>query len=133
MMSALLKGNVPSRSKEVDGMNTVTLTLPPQIFQRLQERAKRIGQSPEAVARDLLVERLMPPADEPARLDEVIQTMYAEGDLVAMNPNLVRWADDLRHSLGTEAELQELRREMEETVLDPPLSKVILEMRGPKG
>jgi hypothetical protein len=66
-----------------------------------------------------------------SHFDKVIQAMYAKGDLVAMSPDLARWADDLRRSLGTEAELQGLRREMEETVLDPPLSQVILEMRGP--
>ena len=113
-------------------MNTLSLTLPPQAFQRLQERAKRVGQSPEAVAQDLLMTQLTPPTDEPAQLDQVIQAMYAKGDLVAMSPGLARWTDDLCRSLGTEAELQGLRREMEETVLTPPLSQVILEMRGPK-
>jgi hypothetical protein len=113
-------------------MHTLTLTLSPKVFQRLQEQAKRAGQSPEAVARDLLMAQLTLPADEPARLDEAIQAMYATGDLVAMSPDLVRWTDDLRCSLGDEAELQGLRSEMEDTVLDPPLSQVILEMRGPK-
>lgn len=81
---------------------------------------------------DIVGEKRTTAGDEPARLDKVIQAMYATGDLVAMSPDLVRWTDDLRRSLGDEAELQELRSEMEDTVLDPPLSQVILEMRGPK-
>jgi hypothetical protein len=70
--------------------------------------------------------------DEPARLDEVIQVMYVTGDLVAMSTDLVHWTENLRRSLGDKVELQRLRHEMEDTVLDPPLSQVILDMRGSK-
>jgi plasmid stability protein len=113
-------------------MNDLSLTLPPHVYRRLQERAKRAGQSPEAMAKDLLVAQLTPLADEQGRLDEAIQSMYAKGDLVAISSDLVRWADDVRRSLGTEEEIRRLQREMEETILDPPLSQVILDMRGPK-
>jgi len=84
------------------------------------------------VAKDLLITQLTPLDDEPTRLNEVIQAMYTKDGMVTISPDLAHWTDDLWRSLGTEAELQGLRREMEETVLDPPLSQVILEMRGPK-
>jgi len=113
-------------------MSTLTLTLTPTIFRRLQERAERAGRPPAKVAEELLAEQLASPAGEQARLDEVIQAMYAKGDLVAMSTDLAYWADDLRRSLGDEVEFQALRSEMEETVLDPPLSQAILEMRGPQ-
>lgn len=109
-----------------------TLTLSPQIYQRLQKQAERAGRPPESVAEELLAAQLALLTDEQSQLDDVIQTLYAKGELVAMSPGLARWTEDLRRSLGTDAELQELQHEREDLALNPPLSQVILDMRGPK-
>ena len=104
-------------------MTTLTLDLPPDVYQRLHAEAKRLGKPAETVVRDVLAEHLAPaPMSERERAREVLR---AAGLLAEPSEEMKKLAAQSTLTLE-EARL----------ILDraggKPLSEVILEMRGPK-
>jgi hypothetical protein len=103
-------------------MTIVTLDLPPDRYDRLNEEAQRRGKPIEAVAEALLAARLATPMSERERGTEVLR---AAGLLAEPGPEMKRRAV---RSTATLAEVQAgLPKGTGKT-----LSEIVIEQRGPK-
>lgn len=103
-------------------MTTLTVDLPADVYQRLQDKATRAGRPIEALAEELLTEQVTPPKSERERAREVLR---AAGLLAEPSAAMKARAAQATMSL---AEVQ--------AALDraggKPLSEIIIEQRGPK-
>ena len=103
-------------------MITVTLDLPPDTYDRLNEEAQCRDKPIEAVAEALLAERLATPMSEHERATEVLR---AAGLLAEPGPEMKGRA---ARSTATLAEVQAaLAKGTGKT-----LSEIVIEQRGPK-
>jgi plasmid stability protein len=106
-------------------MTTLTLELPPDVYRRLREEADRLGRPAEAVAQDLLAERLAP---TPARMSErerAREVLRAAGLLAEPSPEMLAIAAQ------STATLEEVQAAFAR-VGGKPLSEIVIEQRGPK-
>lgn len=107
-------------------MTTLTLELPPQIYQQLRERAERLGKSPQAIVREWLIERLSSPNSEPVSDREKVRAALRTAGLrIEMSPAL-------RARVNPSLSLEEVETALAKAG-GTPLSEIILEQRGPKG
>lgn len=105
----------------------VTLQLNPDIYERLGQVAKHDGKSIEATAEALLTEKLIT-TPTPSKLTErelVREALRAAGLLTELGPEMKKRAQQATMTLE---EVQAALARSE----GPPLSEIILEMRGPK-
>jgi hypothetical protein len=104
-------------------MTTMTLDLPSELYQQLQEEATRVGRPVEDLVTAWLQERLAPPKDERER---TIAVLRAAGMLAEPSTEMKARAAKATMSL---VEVQ--------AALDraggKPLSELIIEQRGLKG
>ena len=107
-------------------MTTLTLEVPPNLYQWLTEEATRLGKSPQLIAQELLVERLtnMKPAVEDER-EKVERLLKESGLLSELGPNLRQRAETAM------ATLEEVRNTLDESG-GKPLSEIVLEQRRSK-
>ena len=105
-------------------MTTLTLDLPTELYERLSAEAERRGKSVATVAQEWLAERLPAPPLTSDR-ERVRAALRADGLLAEPSPEMIR--------LGEQATmtLEEVRAALDRAG-GPPLSELILEMRGPK-
>lgn len=106
-------------------MVTVTIEIPPEVYQRLSEEAGRQGKSVEAVATDWLAiytPPAAPPLTERARARAVLQ---AAGLLTELSP------EEKERARQTTATLEEVQAAFARTN-GKPLSEIVIEQRGPK-
>ena len=102
---------------------TLTLELAPEMYRRLREEAEQLGETPQAVARQWLAERLAAHAPTAASDRERARQALAEaGLLTELGPNLHRLADS---SVRLERVVAALSR-----AGGKPLSEIVLEQRG---
>ena len=105
-------------------MSTLTVTLTPTIFRRLQERAERAGCPPARVAEELLAEQLASPAEKEREREQVARVLRRAGLLSELGPELRAQIDPtVRH----EEVVAALAR-----AGGKPLSQIVLEQRGPR-
>ena len=139
-------------------MNTLTLTLPSEVHQRLKKKAEQVGQSPEMVAQELLTRQLSPLADETGH-EKTPRILREASPQIAYRPyirpmpivrsNAETERDKLARLLRQAGMLSEIgprmRRLVKTTPVNhdkvvailtraggKPLSEIILEQRGPK-
>ena len=105
-------------------MSTLTLTLTPTIFRRLQERAERAGRPPAKVAEDLLAEQLTSPAEGETEREQVARVLRRAGLLSELGPELPPPIDP---TVRPEEVVTALAR-----AGGKPLSQIVLEQRGPR-
>lgn len=106
-------------------MMTLTLELAPEAYRRLYEEAHRQGKSPQLVAQEWLIERLVPLRSAPhSNREQVRLALHAAGLLVELSPNLRLRADPTLYLEDVEASLARAGGK--------PLSEIVLEQRGPK-
>jgi hypothetical protein len=107
-------------------MKELVLELTPNLYERLENQAKRVGKSAQVVAQDWLVERLAwpPPAPRGER-ERAVEALRTAGLLTELSP-----AEKQQAARNT-ATLEEVRAALDKAG-GPPLSALILEMRGPK-
>lgn len=105
-------------------MTALLLELAPDLYARLRAEAARQGKPPEGIAQEWLAERLppAPPTDERGRVRAALR---AAGLLAEPSPAMVRLADQATMTL------EEARAALDRGG-GPPLSELILDMRGPK-
>lgn len=105
----------------------VTLELTPDVYKQLGQIAKRGGKSVEATAQDLLTEKLTSlPASTPlTEREQVRAALRADGLLTELGPEMKKRA------AASTMTLDEVRAALDRAG-GPPLSELILEMRGPK-
>lgn len=108
-------------------MTTLTLELPPPIYERLRYEAEQQGASVETFAQELLAKGLPPlvPLAPPTERERAIAALRAAGLLTELSPEMKKLAAE------STATLQEVQVLLDEAG-GPPLSELILEMRGPK-
>lgn len=107
-------------------MTTLTLELPPEVYRRLHEEADRLGKPPQIIVQEWLVERLTSPAPTPGSdREKAQQALRAAGLLVNPSP-------DLRVRVGPTVHLEDVEAALARAG-GKPLSKIVLEQRGPKG
>lgn len=107
-------------------MTPITVDLPPEVYQKLQEQARQSGKSAELVAREWLAERLATapaPMSERERAREVLREA---GLLVEFSEE-----EKERARAAVTMTLEEVRAALDRAG-GKPLSEIILEMRGPK-
>jgi hypothetical protein len=106
-------------------MMTLTLELPPEAYRWLHEEADRQGKSPQLVAQECLIERLSPLRSAPDSDREQVRLVLRAAELlVELSPDLHLRADPTVYLEDVEASLARARGK--------PLSKIVLEQRGPK-
>ncbi len=105
-------------------METLTLELSPELYQKLKEEAGRTGQSAETLVAQWVAERLSPLA-VPSERERAIAVLRDAGLLTELGPELKRLA---RESSAT---LEEVSAALSRPG-SKPLSEIILEQRGPK-
>jgi plasmid stability protein len=103
-------------------MTTLSLNLPPQLYQRLQDEAAHAGQSVESLVQAWLAERLASPKSERER---AIAVLHRAGLVVEPSVEMKARAAQAATSL-TEVQA------MLDRAGGKPLSEVIIEQRGPK-
>lgn len=112
-------------SRKVNAMTTLTVELPAELYEHLRVEADHVGEPMQSVVRRLLAERLMPPLKPVTERERVTEALRKAGLLVELGPEMKKRA---AQSTMTLTEVQ--------AALDaaggPPLSEVILAMRGPK-
>ena len=106
-------------------MTTLTLDLPAELYERLRTEAERLGKPVATVAQEWLAERLPAPAPTSDR-ERVRAVLRAAGLLAEPSPEMLRLAEQATMTL------EEVRAALDRAG-GPPLSELILEMRGPKG
>lgn len=107
-------------------MTTLTLELPPELYNRLRTEAERLGKSVQVLAQEMLAERLAPPV--PAEMSErerVAEALRAAGLLAELSP------EEKQRAAQCTTTLEEVRAALDRAG-GKPLSELILEMRGPK-
>jgi predicted transcriptional regulator len=107
-------------------MATLTLELPPDLYDRLHTEANRLGKPVPIVAQELLSERLATPIEAAkSEQERGMAALRAAGLLAEPSAEMKKLAEQSTMTL------EEAR-----AVLDrsggQPLSELILEMRGPK-
>ena len=107
-------------------MTTLTLEVPPNLYQRLSEEAIRLGKSPQLIAQELLVERLtnLKPTIEDDH-EKVGQILAEAGLLSELGPNLRQRAETAT------ATLEEVKNALDHAS-GKPLSEIVLEQRRPR-
>jgi len=105
-------------------MNTLAIELPPETYQRLRERARRVGQPPESLIQDLVEKALREErvGEEPA--ENAQQILEASGRIRPLS-------EALRRRIIRGVTLEEVRSALGR-VGGPSLSELVLEQRGPK-
>ena len=110
------------RKRKKSAMYTITIDLPPEIYQRLAAQARQVGQAPEALSRELLETALQ--AREAAQAHTVRDVLCAAGQLRPLSATL-------RRKIIPGVTLDEVRTILTQ-VAGPALSDIIQEQRGPK-
>jgi plasmid stability protein len=105
-------------------MTIITLDLPTDAYRRLHDEAGRAGKSVEAVAQELLIERLAAPAPMSER-ERATEILRAAGLLAELGPE-----EKLRAARST-ATLEEVQAAFARSP-GKPLSEIVIEQRGPK-
>ncbi len=106
-------------------MTTLTLELPPELYERLRAEADRLGKPAPVVARELLAERLPPPPAPPGERERTRAVLRAAGLLAELSP------EEKERAAQSTATLEEVSAALDRAG-GKPLSEIILEMRGPK-
>jgi hypothetical protein len=104
-------------------MTTVTLDLPPELYERLHAEAQRAGQPVEELVAAWVAERLRPPVSERER---AIAVLRAAGLLAEPSEEMKALAAE------STAALEEVSAALSRPG-GKPLSEIIIEQRGPKG
>jgi hypothetical protein len=105
-------------------MTTVTIDIPTDLYQKLQDASNRAGKSVEHMVQEWLVERASYAEPTPER-EQVRAILRAAGLLTELGPALRKRAS---HSTATLEEVQAAFIR----VGGKPLSEVVIEQRGPK-
>ncbi|RLC97774.1 MAG: hypothetical protein DRI77_06570 [Chloroflexi bacterium] len=134
-------------------MDTITLTLSPEVHQRLEKKAKQVGQSPETVAQELLTGQLSPQAGETGRVLREASLSVGNRSYIHPVPVVRPHTETEREKLsrllreaGMMSEIGPHMRRLVETIPadrdkvvailsragGEPLSEIVLEQRGPK-
>lgn len=108
-------------------MTTLTIDLPVDVYERLRAVATQEGKPLETLVQEWLMEKSAAPGQPPLTERERVRKALQEAGLLAQ-PS----AEMLKLAQEQTLTLDEAR-----AILDraggPPLSEVVLEMRGPKG
>jgi len=106
-------------------MTTVTIEVPPELYERLRNEAQQAGQPVEVLIQTWLARRVPPPepADERTRARAVLR---AAGLHTELSPELKQRA---AQATATTEELQAAFARAG----GKPLSEIVIEQRGPKG
>ncbi len=106
-------------------MATLHMELPPDVYRRLLREARRLGKSPQDVAQEWVVERLMTRSGSVNDgRQKVRQALQEAGLLSELSPNLQRLVDPT-------VRLEDVKAALERTE-GKALSEIILDQRGPK-
>lgn len=103
-------------------MNTITIDIPPEVYERLKEQARSAGKAPEVLSRELLESALREAKAPPHRTArDVLETLDRVRPL----------SETLRRRIIPGVTLDEVRMALNQTT-GPSLSEIVLEQRGPK-
>jgi predicted transcriptional regulator len=103
-------------------MNTLTIDLSPETYKRLEEQARRVGQTPEVLGRELLELALR--AEEVPRPRTAREILQAAGRTRPLSPAL-------RNKIIPGVTLDEVRAILSHAT-GPSLGEIIDEQRGAK-
>jgi len=103
-------------------MTTITIDLPPETYKRLEEHARRAGQTPEVLSRELLETALQ--ARDAAQSRTARDILHAAGRLRPLSATL-------RRKIIPGVTLDEVRTILTQAA-GPSLSDIIREQRGTK-
>jgi hypothetical protein len=106
-------------------MTTLRMELPPDVYRRLLKEARHLGKSPQDVAQEWVVERLMTRSGSGNDGRQKVREALQEAGLLSeLSPNLRRLADPAVRLEDVKAALERAEGKA--------LSEIILDQRGPK-
>ncbi len=103
-------------------MHTISITLPPATYRRLEEQAQRVGKEPEGLMRELLEHALK--AQEQTQPQTARQILQASGRVRPLS-------ESLRRKIIPGVTLGEVRASLNRAG-GPELGDIVLEQRGPR-
>jgi DNA repair photolyase len=104
---------------------TVTIQIPDDVMQKLQQRANREGIEPYSLATDILRNALEPGSTPTSERAAVLQALREAGLLVELSP-------ELRKKIIPGVTHKEVREALARAG-GQPLSEMAIQQRGPKG
>ena len=105
-------------------MTTLTIEVPPDLYERLHKEAQQAGQPVEALVEEWLARRFPPPAPAGER-ERMTEVLRAAGLLAEPTPEMLAIAAQ------STATLEEVQAAFAR-VGGKPLSEIVIEQRGPK-
>lgn len=99
----------------------MTIDVPPQIYQKLAEKALKLGKDPQVLGCELLESAL---SREPASPEAVREALQARGRLRSLG-------EELRRRIIPGVSLEEVRQSLKQTA-GASLSEIVVAQRGPK-
>lgn len=106
-------------------MTTLTLELSTEVYEQLQAEANHDGASVQQFVRQLLTERLHPTTKPLSERERVTEALRQAGLLAELSP------EEKRRAESCTVTLDEVRAALDQSS-GPPLSELVLKMRGPK-
>ena len=105
-------------------METLTLNLPSNIYQRLTTAAERLSKSPQIVAQEWLAKLQLPPVPPKNERERARQILREAGLLTELGPELKQLADPTISLEEVSAALSQVE--------GPSLTEIVLEQRRSK-
>ena len=106
-------------------MTTLTLELSTEQYEQLQTAANQAGEPVQRDAHRLLTERVVPISKPLREREQVTEALRKAGLLAEISP------EEKRRAESCTVTLDEVRAALDQSS-GPPLSELIIEMRGPK-
>jgi hypothetical protein len=105
-------------------MATLNLELPVDIRKRLEEESAKSGQVPAEVVLRILRREFVQKREYPTQQDRIVEAVEGTGLIHPLS-------DELRNLIDPDKDYEVIRRDLAEQSFDPPLSKVVMDNRGP--
>ncbi len=105
-------------------MATLNLELPVDIRQRLEEESEKSGQMPAEIVLRLLHREFAQKTEHPTQQERIVEAAEKTGLIHPLS-------EELRSLIDPDKDYEAIRRDLAEQSFDPPLSKVVMDNRGP--
>lgn len=108
-----------------ENMATLTLELPVDVRERLEEESEKRGQMPAEVVVGILRREFVQKPEHQTQQERIIEVIERTGLVHPLS-------EELRSLVDPDKDYEAIRRELSERSFTPPLSKIVIDNRGAK-